>query len=102
VQDPTPTLTSVGPVTSTTAQINGTIDPKTGKGSYRIDYGPTAAYGSSAPATGWTTVGFSLAPVAFVKTLTGLTPNTTYHFRIVANSTYGTTPGADGTFTTAP
>jgi len=35
-------------------------------------------------------------------TLTGLTPNTTYHFRAVGNNSAGITDGADLTFTTEP
>jgi hypothetical protein len=32
----------------------------------------------------------------------GLTPNTTYHFRVVVSNSTGETPGPDQTFTTAP
>ena len=34
--------------------------------------------------------------------LTGLTPGTTYHYRVVATNPYGRTVGPDDTFTTLP
>ena len=36
-----------------------------------------------------------------VATVTGLTPGTTYHFRVVAHNEIGTAEGTDETFTTA-
>ena len=42
--------------------------------------------------------GNGVSPVATSATVTGLTPNTTYHYRAVAQNTRGTTYGADKAF----
>lgn len=42
--------------------------------------------------------GNGTSPVATTANITGLTPNTTYHYRAVAQNTRGTTYGADQTF----
>ena len=45
--------------------------------------------------------GSGSANVAVARAVTGLAPATTYHYRLVARSSGGTTYGADGLFTTA-
>ncbi len=82
----------------TYAQVGGTVDahgqsPTT----YAFKYGPSAAYGTSTPQT---FVPSGTGPQAVVATLMNLTPLTTYHYRVVAVGPYGTTQGADATFTT--
>lgn len=58
-----------------------------------VDYGATTSYGSSAPA--------STASGSQSVTLSGLTANTTYHFRVSATDAAGNTAqSADYTFTT--
>src|SRR5581483_4062252 len=44
--------------------------------------------------------GSGTSDTAVTGSLTGLTPGTTYHYRVVATSTAGTGHGADGIFTT--
>ena len=48
------------------------------------------------------TAGSGTNPVAVTAALTGLTANTTYHFRISATNAAGATQGADQTFKTLP
>ena len=67
--------------------------------SYRFDYGPTAAYGTSTPTQ---SAGAGSSSQAVFAALNGLTPRVTYHFRIVATSASGITSGGDLTFTTRP
>ena len=57
-----------------------------------FEYGTSTSYGQTAIA-----IQLSSNPDAFIANLTGLTPSTTYHFRLIA----GSTPGGDVTFTTA-
>ena len=62
-----------------------------------FQYGTTAAYGSQltfSTALGTNQYG------DFTKELSGLTPSTTYHFRVVATNNEGTGTGADVTFAT--
>jgi predicted lipoprotein with Yx(FWY)xxD motif len=67
---------------------------------YHFEYGTSTAYGSSVP-TADADAGSALAtPVS--QTVTGLQPNTTYHWRLVStNSVEGTGFSADRTFSTA-
>jgi hypothetical protein len=87
-------------ITDTRATLNGTIDPNGRQTSYFFEYGTTTAYGSKAPipngdaGSGTTLQGVSAA-------ISGLSPSTTYNFRLVAQSSAGTTTGANRTFTTA-
>lgn len=85
---------AIGP---TQATLNGTVDPQSEDTNYHVEYGTTTAYGNSTPnrITGAGTVSqFVSEPV------TGLTPGTTYHFRVVASNPSGTSNGADQTFVT--
>jgi hypothetical protein len=85
-------------VSDTGATLNGTVNPKRQQTTYRFEYGPTIAYGSSTgeqtlPATDSTDHQVS-------ANLIGLSNGTTYHFRIVATNPSGTTVGDDRAFTT--
>ena len=86
-------------ITQTTATLSATVNPNGGEISEcRLEYGTTAAYGSSAPCT--SSPGSGTGPVAVSASLTGLTANTTYHFRISATNAGGTSTGQDETFQT--
>jgi phosphodiesterase/alkaline phosphatase D-like protein len=98
----TPPVAVTGSATSvldTTATLDGSVDPNASATSYRFEYGPTAAYGSQSPAVD-ASAGSGSSPVSVSADLSGLTAGTTYHFRLVATSTAGTSTGSDQTFTT--
>lgn len=78
------------------ANLNARIHPGGLATTYHFEYGPTAAYGSSTPAK---SVGGS-DPVNVEANIAGLTPESTYHFRVVAENAEGTGDGPDRTFTT--
>jgi hypothetical protein len=95
---PAATTGAASGVTQTGATLAGTVNPNGFATTCRFEYGTTAAYGSSvacaaAPGSGSSAVGVSAA-------VAGLTPGTTYHYRLVASSVGGTANGADATFTT--
>src|SRR4051812_8114634 len=85
-------------VTNTTATLNGHVFPDQSVTTYYyFQYGLTNTYGSQT-----TTEGPVNGTDKDVSTnVTGLTPNTTYHYRVAATNTDGTTFGDDMMFTTA-
>lgn len=83
-------------VTDHSATLSGSVDANGVPASSHFEYGPTTAYGSATPATD---AGSGLAVAA--ATIGGLSPATTYHYRLVAANAGSITKGADQTFTTA-
>ncbi|HWK25251.1 MAG TPA: hypothetical protein VNS09_01735 [Solirubrobacter sp.] len=82
-------------ITTGSAVVTGTVNPGGEATTYQFDYGTTTAYGLSTPQVD---AGAGTDPVAARATLTNLTENTTYHYRVTANGT----AGADRTFRTSP
>jgi hypothetical protein len=83
-------------VTATTATLTGQIKTFRRDQAYYFEYGVTTAYGARTPQQSVTS--FLTAASAPV---TGLTPGTVYHYRLVAIRPRHSDEGADGTFTTA-
>jgi hypothetical protein len=88
-------------VSGASATLHATINPHESATSYHFEYGTSAAYGTSAPAPDGS-AGSGSAGRAVSVHVDGLTPATVYHFRVVAESKEGSTPGTDATFTTQP
>jgi hypothetical protein len=84
---------------SSTATLTGTIDPNGRSTTWHFDYGPTTAYGSRSPNRN---VGSGQQSVTISEALSNLTPGTTYHYRLVASNSAGTSTGSDATFATVP
>jgi hypothetical protein len=84
-------------ITGTTATLNGTVLPNKESTTYHFEYGTTTAYGSVTPDVGG--LGGN-AGKAVSADISGLAPQTTYHFRLVATNASGTSTGADMFFTT--
>jgi uncharacterized protein YegP (UPF0339 family) len=76
------------------ALLRGLLLPRGQRTTWQFQYGTTAAYGSATPLH---TAHRARLISSRVK---GLTPATTYHFRLVATNGAGTTTGPDRTFTT--
>jgi hypothetical protein len=91
-------LSYAASVTATSASMVGGVYPNGSDTTYWWQYGPTTAYGQ---ATQPIDVGSGTAPVPISDTLSGLTPSTTYHYRLVATNSAGTTYGYDYALTTA-
>lgn len=98
----TPIVESEGAanVTAVAATLQASVDPEFAETHYYFEYGPTIAYGSTSPAPPGTSVGESNTPQRAKAAISGLSPGTTYHFRVVAVNSMGTTDGSDQTFTT--
>jgi virginiamycin B lyase len=96
--DPPAAITgAAADVTPTGARLTGSVNPRDYATTYTFEYGPTTAYGQTTPVQG-AGDGGSAGPVG--AELSGLTPQVTYHYRVSATSSRGTTVGQDATFTT--
>lgn len=125
------TLSSAGPdvstgaadhITPTSAYLRGTVNPNEEATSYWFEYGAADCASSACTAVPLEKVNKEIGPEEFVEELVlvkrpagsgdadlvatyalgGLDPDTTYHFRALAENASGTAAGADQTFTTAP
>jgi len=94
---PIATTGSATSVTHDSATLNGTVNPNGLSTTYCFEYGTTTSYGTTTPSTD---AGDGTSNVPVSDDLTGLDPDTTYHFRIVAENSAGTSYGVDQTFTT--
>lgn len=65
------------------AEVAAKINPEGLDAHYRFEYGTSTAYGSSVPVPDQD-IGSGSSPVEVSQTISGLQPNTTYHFRVVA------------------
>ena len=100
------TLTATGPPVVTTklatnrttssATLNGSLDPHGLTTTVYFQYGTTVSYGHTTPMHSQT--GNTYRNIA--ANISGLATHTTYHFRIVAMNSAGTRYGSDRTFTT--
>jgi Ca2+-binding RTX toxin-like protein len=86
-------------ITDTGANVAGLVNPRGSATTYTFEFGTTTAYGASTPATD---AGSANGDQAVGAVLSGLTGDTTYHYRVVATNAGGTTVGADREFTTLP
>jgi hypothetical protein len=99
---PAPAATTVAPteVTSTSALLGGEVNPNDAVlGACTFEYGTTIAYTQRVPCSATPAANGGVQHVS--AQLTGLAPNTAYHYRVVASSPAGTGVGADAVFTTA-
>jgi hypothetical protein len=96
---PDATTTAATTIGQTSATLNGTVNPNDHWTTYYFQWGTTTSYGSTTPAT---SAGNAKSPRPVSAVIAGLTPATTYHFRVVATSNKGTGMGQDRTFTTLP
>lgn len=85
-------------VTATSTELNGVADPSEAGSTWQFQYGTSTAYGH---ATALSPAGLGLDLVS--AKVTGLEPNTTYHFRLVVQQPGqpGTSDGTDSMFRTA-
>jgi hypothetical protein len=80
------------------ATLNATVDPNGGDVSEcKFEYGKST-YGSSVPCS--KLPGSGTSPVEVSASVTGLSASATYHFRISATNSGGTSKGSDEAFTT--
>lgn len=95
---PIATTEAATSVSSRAATLHGAVNANGANTAVSFDYGLTPSYGSNVPGTPTPVTGGSATAVS--ANLTGLTPNTTYHYRVLGANSHGTAEGSDLTFTT--
>jgi hypothetical protein len=96
---PTATTGQGHELTATSARVNGIVNPQGQPTTYIFQYGLTTSYGlQTSPAS----AGSDAGSVAIHHTLSGLTADSTYHYRLVAHSAAGTSYGGDQTVSLTP
>ena len=91
----------IADVSSDSALFSARIDPGGSATTYEVEYGTSTAYGESVPVPAGV-LGPQTSPVPASVRVEQLTPETTYHARLVASNALGTMYGPKETFTTQP
>jgi len=89
---PTVTTSDATSLAASTATLNGSVNPNGSSTTYYFEYGTTTDYGSTTISTD---AGTGTTSVSVSADLTGLSEGTTYHFRLVATNSVGTSNGDD-------
>jgi phosphodiesterase/alkaline phosphatase D-like protein len=97
-QAPTATTGSATGISASGATLNGTVNANGASTTVTFEYGTTVAYGTTVTADQSPVTGSSDTAVSVA--LTGLASNTVYHYRVVGQTSSGTTYGEDTTFAT--
>jgi len=88
---------SASSVTQNSATLNGTVNPKGEATTYHFEYGTDTSYGS---ATSSSSAGAGTSDVSVNSAISGLISDRTYHYRLGATNSQGTSYGDDKTFNT--
>jgi uncharacterized repeat protein (TIGR01451 family) len=98
IQAPTATTGSATSVTPTSATLNGTVNPNGAETEVVFEWGEDDTYGNEVTATQSPLTG--VTEQAVNAGLSELTPGRSYHFRVKATNSEGTTYGVDESFNT--
>ena len=104
IEPAAPVAEAIEPIeTPTGYKLQGNINPNGLKTGYHFEFGTTTGYGTNIPEANVNIgEGEATVPVFQEVRLNELTPNTTYHYRIVAENSEGPGMSKDETFTTKP
>lgn len=94
---PLATTDAAKSITATGATLTGLVVPGSASATYQFEFGTSTAYGTVARSGSLAASGLGSSLSAPVI---GLSPGSTYHFRVVASSSAGNGDGKDASFTT--
>jgi hypothetical protein len=94
---PSATTNQASSVAGNSATLNGTVNPNGLQTSVYFEWGTDTSYGNT---TTTQVLPAGVNDIAVTSNISGLTVNTTFHYRAVAVNSVGTTYGADVIFTT--
>ena len=94
---PSVTTGTATSLTGNSATLNGMVNPNGTSTTYHFEYGTTTNYGSATPSA---SAGSGTSTVSVNAAIYGLISDTTYHYRLVANNSEGTSNGDDKTLST--
>ena len=94
---PVATTGGVANVGESTVTLNGRVNPNQAETTYFFQYGTTSLYGAQTPAT---PAGKGNRAVRVAAAVAGLAPDTTYHYRLVAQNAKGLVKGKNRRFKT--
>lgn len=97
---PTATTNAASGITPYVATLNGTVSSNGAQTAVSFEYGLTAAYGNTITANE-SPLASNATNATVTAPLEGLACNTTFHYRVVASNSQGTTYGLDSALTTA-
>ncbi|MDZ4820193.1 MAG: fibronectin type III domain-containing protein, partial [Planctomycetota bacterium] len=93
VVKPTVTTGDAINITTNTASLEGIVNPNGAPMKSYFEWGPTAAYGNVTESRSYGGTGTS--GIDFSEIISGLSPGTPYHYRVVATNSAGTAVGLD-------
>lgn len=93
---PEVTTETASEVKPTTAKLKASVNPRGSLTTYQFEYGTTASYGTKVPVSP-KSIGSGNESEPVSELISGLTPEVTYHYRIVATSAAGVSQGKDKT-----
>jgi hypothetical protein len=95
-QPPRASTGSARNVTPVAARLTASVDPNGRATTYHFEYGTSTSYGKRTAEAG---AGSGQSARSVSANIAGLTPNTRYHYRVVATNDAGVTRGRDRNFT---
>jgi hypothetical protein len=98
---PTTTTTAVAAVDAAGATLSGTINPNGSDATYHFEYGTSPSLSTSTSAAA-ADAGAGRTATNVTTGISGLSPDTTYYYRLVAGNQAGPGTGTIQSFTTAP
>jgi len=97
---PAATTNAATAIAAASATLNGTVSSNSATTTVVFDYGTDTSYGSTVTAAE-SPLASSATSAAVTAPISGLICGTTYHYRVRATNSQGTTNGADSSFTTS-